>query len=204
MSLGPTRKICPKCGVGQAAGKFQLYKGSPMGWCRECRTQKERERRLSAGIVPKKFTEIVGDKKSCAACLQFRSLSEFSPAARGLGGKSAYCKSCFTDRYRVPPEAARAATIRYRTTHSERWRGMHRVHQAVRRSGIRVADDGSVTDGFIKSLYGTELCYICSNPTERKDRTADHVIPLSKGGPHSAANLKMACRGCNSRKGNRT
>jgi 5-methylcytosine-specific restriction endonuclease McrA len=33
--------------------------------------------------------------------------------------------------------------------------------------------------------------------------TIDHIIPRSKGGGHHAANLQMAHRGCNSRKGNR-
>lgn len=45
------------------------------------------------------------------------------------------------------------------------------------------------------------LCSYCAQPAEAKDRTADHVIAVSRGGAHNAANLKPACRRCNSRKG---
>jgi 5-methylcytosine-specific restriction endonuclease McrA len=31
--------------------------------------------------------------------------------------------------------------------------------------------------------------------------TLDHVIPLTRGGAHTASNLRVACRSCNSSKG---
>lgn len=43
-------------------------------------------------------------------------------------------------------------------------------------------------------------CYLCNVVLEAKDVTLDHVIPLAKGGHHTAANLKVACRPCNLRK----
>ncbi len=42
-------------------------------------------------------------------------------------------------------------------------------------------------------------CYICGGP----GREVDHVIPLANGGRHMPANIRPACRSCNSRKGNR-
>lgn len=45
------------------------------------------------------------------------------------------------------------------------------------------------------SMYGGR-CWICGGPGS----DADHVKPLSKGGPHILANLRPACRSCNSRK----
>lgn len=48
------------------------------------------------------------------------------------------------------------------------------------------------------------ICHLCSKPVDRQQATMDHVIPVSKGGPHTRANVKLAHRGCNTRKGNRT
>lgn len=43
-------------------------------------------------------------------------------------------------------------------------------------------------------------CHYCH---EFKPLTMDHVIPVSKGGPHTASNIVPACQPCNSRKGAR-
>lgn len=44
-------------------------------------------------------------------------------------------------------------------------------------------------------------CVYCG---EKKDLTLDHVIPKSRGGASSWANLTTACKKCNSLKGNKT
>lgn len=59
------------------------------------------------------------------------------------------------------------------------------------------------------------ICYICGRKTSREDRyyvhgcfvagdtypTVDHVIPLARGGTHTWDNVRLACRQCNSIKG---
>lgn len=44
-------------------------------------------------------------------------------------------------------------------------------------------------------------CYYCGKATRPADRHVDHVIPLSRGGPHAASNLACACAACNMSKG---
>lgn len=46
-------------------------------------------------------------------------------------------------------------------------------------------------------------CYLCGTKPTGSDLTIDHVVPLSKGGSHTADNLRVACRRCNIRKGDR-
>lgn len=44
-------------------------------------------------------------------------------------------------------------------------------------------------------------CYLCGRECRDEEIHLDHVIPLSRGGPHCAANLKVACALCNLSKG---
>lgn len=42
------------------------------------------------------------------------------------------------------------------------------------------------------------MCYLCGGPGAD---TADHVIPLARGGTNTRANMRAAHRACNGRKG---
>lgn len=73
-----------------------------------------------------------------------------------------------------------------------------------RRELIRSQSDGTVTAEFLLRLYRRRSCHYCRAKTRKRERTADHVIPLSRGGYHSAKNLVMACQACNIAKANQT
>ncbi|WP_280383347.1 HNH endonuclease [Nocardia wallacei] len=49
----------------------------------------------------------------------------------------------------------------------------------------------------VLATYGT-TCHLCRGAGAT---TADHVIPRSRGGPHSLANMRPAHHGCNSARG---
>lgn len=53
-----------------------------------------------------------------------------------------------------------------------------------------------VSDEFLKRLY-TSPCVACGNT---KKITADHIIPVARGGEHSESNLQPLCGSCNSSK----
>jgi 5-methylcytosine-specific restriction endonuclease McrA len=44
------------------------------------------------------------------------------------------------------------------------------------------------------------ICYLCDEAVSVSRFELDHVVPLSRGGEHSARNLKVACKSCNSGK----
>lgn len=113
------------------------------------------------------------------------------------------CIPC-KQKYPVDKARHRENCRRYRQRHAETWRARQRVQNAKRRQNIEVRDDGTVTVQFLKALYTQETCYYCQQPTPKKLRSADHKHPISLGGEHSAANLVMACRSCNSSKGAKT
>ena len=61
--------------------------------------------------------------------------------------------------------------------------------------------DGSVDGPFIRALLQETHCAYCGCQTKRKHRQVEHVMPLAKGGTHTADNIVMSCSRCNSAKG---
>lgn len=43
-------------------------------------------------------------------------------------------------------------------------------------------------------------CYLCNRDLAANETELEHVIPLVKGGEHTASNLAIACQPCNSEK----
>lgn len=44
-------------------------------------------------------------------------------------------------------------------------------------------------------------CGVCNEPVSVETFTIDHIVPLSKGGPHVYDNLQIAHLACNTQKG---
>lgn len=75
----------------------------------------------------------------------------------------------------------------------------YRDRKTQRRFSIKAENDGTLSPQIIKQashcLYcGTAFSLTCK-------ATIDHLIPIKKGGSHSAANVAVCCLTCNSRKG---
>lgn len=76
------------------------------------------------------------------------------------------------------------------------------LHTAKRRARILQAPINDFTLAqweTIQAAYGHRCAY-CRG---RRKLTQDHLLPLSKGGGHTAANIVPACKSCNSAKGDR-
>lgn len=193
---------CSKCGEEKPVEKFQHFNGKPSGQCRECKTAAMKAKRLKDGVKPRKMSRVEGDQKLCVGCDSMKPLTDFSPSKRGVGGVSAYCRSCFVAKFRAEPEKVQERTASYRKRHRERHLANHRVRMYEYRTNKKATSDGTVTDEFLKKLYATEYCHYCLQYTEEGKRTADHVVALDSGGAHSASNLVMACWTCNCTKRN--
>lgn len=74
-----------------------------------------------------------------------------------------------------------------------------RVYANKRRALKASADCGCITpesESRVIAAYGNS-CVYCGAPHEH----LDHVVPLSKGGPHCVSNLRTSCASCNLSKG---
>lgn len=66
--------------------------------------------------------------------------------------------------------------------------------------------DGTLHGKAVQRLFAAAKgCAYCGAVFQSgRDKTLDHVVPLSRGGMHSILNVVIACRACNTRKGGRT
>ncbi len=97
--------------------------------------------------------------------------------------------------------------MRRRPTDSERMmrvvlarrkRADYNARRRAVRLGAQVVEDVS-RDALI--ARDGQVCYLCDEWISIHEVTFDHVVPLSKGGTHTASNIRIAHRACNSRKG---
>jgi len=63
------------------------------------------------------------------------------------------------------------------------------------------ASDGSLTVMVVVALFANATrCPDCGKMMRSADKTMDHIVPRSKGGMHTIANVRVICRSCNCRK----
>lgn len=101
-------------------------------------------------------------------------------------------------RTRWPKVAARAKA------NARVWRAKnpHRITEINLRRRARLAAARVIEDIDRAAIIARDssTCYLCSKVVSGRDCTLDHVIPLVRGGEHTAANLRVACRSCNCKK----
>lgn len=106
--------------------------------------------------------------------------------ARADRGKAPGTLSAYTLALKANPEAyARALT---------RWR----AKTFKRKTGRVMLNDGTASAAVI---LGGDRCLYCNVRLNDANRSHDHMIPLTLGGVHSAANIAPCCIRCNTAKG---
>lgn len=106
-----------------------------------------------------------------------------------------------------------------RLTQAERWRVQYAADNAFRakevlkaqlrkesrRARIEAQSDGTVTPRTLGALFAAATCCTyCGAQLASTEKTADHVVPLVRGGMHAIDNLVITCSPCNTRKGRKT
>ena len=90
------------------------------------------------------------------------------------------------------PEKVRARVNRWRSRNPEWWQ--------KRRADLAKVENTLTTEEWLGVLSEFDhRCVYCGRSDVKL--TMDHVIPISKGGPHSKGNVVPSCSSCNSKKG---
>lgn len=94
------------------------------------------------------------------------------------------------------PDRIRENKRQYRAANRDKIRALNNARKALQR-GVEVNDLTAKQWTEIKALFKQRCAYCHCKP---RVLTMDHVVPLSKGGHHTAANIVPACGSCNSKK----
>lgn len=99
-------------------------------------------------------------------------------------------------------EAHRAMIRRWKAENADKELAKGHRHRA-RKKINSTPEQLASADAKIKELKSSVLakCAYCEKEFPTKILAIEHIIPLAKGGPHSAENLTLACKSCNSSKG---
>lgn len=100
-------------------------------------------------------------------------------------------------------EKNREAVRAYHRENRWKYAGSRRVHQAKRMGIIQEVGPSFTAQDWQRYLYlFGDRCLACGQqPTKL---TADHVVPLARGGANTIDNIQGLCQSCNSAKGTRT
>ncbi len=181
-------KACSKCGVVKSENEFPISRRGLLGrhsWCRRCHSAWHKER----------YAATREDQIKRA-----RAWNIANP-----------------DRHKAAKAKHRAKTREVARERSRKWREDHpgrnyeavkewvlrnpeaRKVQIMRRRALKANALGEFTAVQLRArieFYGGK-CWMCGDVAD----SIDHVIPLARGGSNWPANLRPACRSCNSRKG---
>lgn len=219
-----TEKYCTKCGERKPITEFYKRLDSPDGYRNECCTCKNAARYNTQPPLLQP-----DDKKRCSSCKEVKPVSGFAPCNTDRSGYEPRCRKCrriqsrdwhrrnkeWVRRYE---EEHRDHLLKIRREHNREYRKQpnaiamrrarektakvrlyNRNRQALRRTTTR---QGDVTPEMLQKLLDSQsrCCYCRKLFNSRREKTIDHVIPVSKGGQHVLSNLVVACKPCNSRK----
>ena len=188
-----------------------------------------RVKKYGSTDLPAKDDSPVTEQR-CSSCGIVKPLSEFHKQANRKIGVSCRCKECAIKiskewhdnnkerfnanarkNYRKNGAEARRKRVvivmRYQKKNPEKVRYWNRLYKKKNPNKLRdynnrrrdrKLNNGSfvVTDKDLRGLYSSP----CANCGSTEKITADHIIPLSRGGRHSIGNLQPLCSTCNGSK----
>jgi hypothetical protein len=186
--------------------------------CQKCKSRKPRAAFLvsvSDGTANPSFAtslfcvECRMTFQTCTRCGVSKAINEFS---RDRGARHGWCKSCHgAARLRLYTAARERRTKKWQEKHGSdlppppSWydqdpEDVLRLSRRRRAERMKAARRDPV-DRLAIFERDTWICGICGGAVEPDDATLDHIQPISLGGLHEPANLRLAHSVCNSRRG---
>ena len=186
-------KTCTQCLIEKPESEFYLDRGKPRSKCKDCVKaarnlyyKTHREQSLASAL---RYSRTPNGKKNRRAWLAARAKTEtFKEYSRQWAKtpKGQESRRRRVNKY-AKTEKGFAANKR-----------RHARRRAREKNIIATLTFDEWNNLLIEHDYKCAYCYKLFS--KEFPATQDHVVPLSKGGQHTAENIVPSCRSCNSRK----
>lgn len=137
--------------------------------------------------------------KYCKKCDTWLVPDDFPKCSRNRDGRYGYCRKCSNKRNKTWRQDNKTKRTEYLATYRQLHLLEHRQYERKRTAQKLKTAVGAVDYNKILERDGY-ICHLCGEGVERSDLHFDHVIPLSKGGPHIEENIRVSHARCNLRK----
>lgn len=216
-------KVCARCGIEKTVQSFCKSRQQCDGYhcyCRDC--TREIRAREKLAFAENRVSPTDG-YKICGDCGKRKPVEDFWPTRYSRDGLYAYCRDCSSQQKKNRIENMTHDERRHyqaRQRHRNRWwrrlnyrkylniqrsyrkTETYKINHVVsesRRKSQKLGNGGRLTTEQWRQILRAYGCCAYCGATDL-ELTMDHVVPLSKGGPHSPDNVVPACRICNCRK----
>ena len=181
---GPRHRACARCRMGEELWQLSKVRDHAARRAKnragKDRRALERAARAQARMRAKLLAAMCKLLRETAKAKQVRALS-CNPAS-----------VAYLTRYHADPLFKESERLRVRD------------RKIARRYGRAVPADGSLSPAALAVLMAkTRACHYCRRVLSTREKTLDHLVPLSKGGGHSILNAVVSCHSCNSVKRDR-
>lgn len=221
-------KRCFRCREYKTLAAFSKSRAERDGLSRECKTCAAARRPVATKKRALLIERAARTEKPCSKCGTVKPLSDFPKRPTAADGRMPRCAECEASyraanseritqqqqQYRAANKEAiqrrerrallmqDAAECERRAAYQLEWQRQNRQAATAHRNNYEAkkrGNGGTHTAAEWATLcehYGN-LCLCCG---QSKPLTADHIVPVSKGGGSSIENIQPLCKGCNSSK----
>lgn len=156
-------------------------------------------------------------EKVCPRCKVLKTNKDYTFSSKGK--RASRCKDCYLVLNRITssknvakrvdynrqwilrnPEKKKAQVIKWRTENRDKVRHNNKARKTLLRSHRVSGKHYTSKEWEILKLFYAYTCLRCFRKEPTIILTADHVLPLSKGGSTDIGNIQPLCTSCNSKK----
>jgi 5-methylcytosine-specific restriction endonuclease McrA len=185
-------KRCTACGEERPLSAFSRSKTGRLGLCAECKMCASKRVARWAAANPEKVRRKHRRNPARARARMARWRKNNRDRALAASRRAYEQQREWRARN---PERSREHGRRYALANPD----MGRACVLRRRSRVAGVGGAGMTATQWREMRAS-YCGVCAYCGRRSRLTADHVVPISQGGPHDVGNIAPACRPCNSSK----